>query len=56
MVLLGGSFLAIWLLALFFLNGLGRGVHLLLLIPIVAFAARALEEELRRDAIRDAPR
>jgi hypothetical protein len=55
MVFLGGSFLAIWFVALFVLDGVGRGVHLLLVIPIVAFAARAWEEQRRRDAIPDAP-
>jgi hypothetical protein len=50
LVLLGTAFIAAWLGALFVLQSPWRGLHLLLLVPIVSFAVRALQQQRERDA------
>ncbi len=44
MVLFGSAFIAVWFASLFLFQAPGPGVHLLLVIPIVAFLARAWKD------------
>jgi len=46
-VYLGSAFVVIWFASLLVFQASGRGIHLLLLVPIISFVLRAWQERGR---------